>query len=108
MAESGLGIASFTLSLVSVVLFSIWIAAYAVSSHWQTDWGENGILLPLLLLLLLALLASGVGSAVAFALGIAALLQKRRNRLFAILGTVFSASVALSVLTFVVVKLSFW
>jgi hypothetical protein len=104
LPHSGLGIASLVVGLVSAVLFSVYVAAYAVSNRGQFD--PSGI--AAVLLLVLFLVESTVGSAVALALGIAALLQKQRSRLFAVLGVVFSAALALSVLSFVIVNFSFW
>jgi hypothetical protein len=108
LQHSGLGIASFVLSLISAALFSIYVAAYATPSLGQLDWGDNAIPLLLLLLLLLALVVSGVGSVIALALGVTELLRKQRSGLFAVLGTLFSVAVVLSLLSFVIVNLSFW
>jgi hypothetical protein len=105
LPHSGLGIASFVVGLVSAVLFSVYIAAYAMSYRGQFDPGDGIVVI---LLLVLFFVESAVGSVIALALSITALFQKQRNRLFAILGMVFSAAAALSVLSFVVMNFSYW
>ena len=86
--HSGLGIASFIISIISgiLVLFLLVIAGVMeVSTPGGIDENSAGaIILGMFLIALMFV------SLVALGLGIGGLLHKERKRIFAILGTVFS------------------
>lgn len=96
--HSGLGIASFIISIVSGMLIFIVIViagVMEVSTPGGIDENSAGAVMVGLFLILF------VGTAlVALGLGIAGLLQKQRKKIFSILGTVFS-SVTLVGTTFI-------
>lgn len=88
-AHSGLGIASFIISLAAgftlLVLFGV--AGVLESQHGGLD-EESAAAIVLGLVVVVAILAQ----LLALGLGIAALVQTGRNKLFGVLGTVFSAT----------------
>jgi len=94
LPHSRLGIASVGLSVVLTAPLLDLSLAHLVEA---TDYGriavEDGAEIAVYVVFL-GILASGF----ALALGIAGLVQKRRNRLFAILGTVLSVALALTAL----------
>jgi hypothetical protein len=101
--HSGLGIASFILSCISgfCLFFTIFVAGIIEASN-QGESNDNTSLLMLvgfsvLAFLFVALIASG--------LGIAGLIQKDRNKIYAVFGTIFSASAILVTLYILVVGL---
>jgi hypothetical protein len=84
--HSGLGIASFILSLAGgVLLFLLIVVAGYAEMSTPGGLDESA---PSTMLLGLAILGAGVLEVVAVALGIAGLLQRDRRTLFAILGLV--------------------
>ena len=102
--HSGLGIASFILSCISgfCLFFTILVAGIIEASNLG-DSNENTSLLMLvgfsvLAFLFVALIASG--------LGIAGLIQKDRNKIYAVFGTIFSASAILVTLYILMVGLT--
>ncbi|HDZ21237.1 hypothetical protein LCGC14_0226270 [marine sediment metagenome] len=93
--HSGVGIASFVISLVVPVAFAGLTVVIAVVA---TEAGENvkdkmPILASAGLGMLLVLLAPLVG----LGMGIAGCCQTTRNRIFAVLGTVFNATIVLGI-----------
>lgn len=88
-AHSGLGIASFIISLAAgftlLVLFGI--AGVLESQHGGLD-EESAAAIVLGLVVVVAILAQ----LLALGLGIAGMVQTERNKLFGVLGTVFSAT----------------
>ena len=101
--HSGLGIASFILSCISVFcLFFTILEAGIIEASNQGESNDNTSLLMLvgfsvLAFLFVALIASG--------LGIAGLIQKDRNKIYAVFGTIFSTSAILVTLYIFVVGL---
>jgi len=101
--HSGLGIASFILSCISgFCLFFTILEAGIIEASNQGESNDNTSLLmfvgfSVLAFLFVALIASG--------LGIAGLIQKDRNKIYAVFGTIFSASAILVTLYILVVGL---
>lgn len=94
--HSGIGIASFIISIVAGILIFI-VLGIAGSIEASTPGGmdENSteaVMIGLAIIGLLFLNVLSVG------LGIGGLLQKERKKIFAILGTVFSSFLILSVI----------
>lgn len=94
--HSGIGIASFVISIVAGILIFI-VLGIAGSLEASTPGGidENSteaVMVGLAIIGLLFLNVLSVG------LGIGGLLQKERKKIFAILGTVFSSFLILSVI----------
>jgi hypothetical protein len=88
--HSGLGIASFIISIVAgISMFLIFVAAgvMEVSSPNGIDEKSAGAIV----LGLFIIVAIGA-SLIALGIGIAGLLQKERKKIFAVLGTVFSTA----------------
>ena len=89
MKHSGVGIASFTVSIIgSLLMFLLFMIAGAIQLSTPGGVDENSpaamVIGLMLFLLMFALL-------VALGLGIGALCQSDRKRLFGVLGTIFSA-----------------
>ena len=89
MKHSGVGIASFIVSIVgSLLMFLLFVIAGAIQLSTPGGVDENSpaamVIGLMLFLLMFALL-------VALGLGIGALCQSDRKRLFGVLGTIFSA-----------------
>jgi len=86
--HSGLGIASFITSVVSgILIFVMIVVAGVMETTTPGGIDENSAGAVMVGLFLFAFLG---GSLVALGLGIGALMQKDRKKVFAILGTVFS------------------
>ncbi len=98
LPHSGMGVASFTLSMVAglglLVIFAI--AGVAESRSGGLDEAS-----PLATAIGLVLLLAALANMVALGLGIAGLVQAGRNRLFATLGTVFASATLLGSLVLV-------
>jgi hypothetical protein len=87
--HSGLGIASFITSIVSgILLFLLIVIAGVMESSTPGGMDEESAGAIMVGLFLFAFLGAAL---VALGLGIGGLLQKGRKKIFAILGTVFSA-----------------
>jgi hypothetical protein len=99
--HSKLGVASFIISVVSAIalLVIIILAAYFVSQSMD----ENSI--EMIAVGLFMFLFIGI-SCVALGLGIAGLVQKNVNKIFAILGTIFSAVSVLGMIALITLGLS--
>ncbi len=94
--HSGIGVASFVISILAGILIFI-VFAVAGSLEVSTPGGidENSTEAIMIGLAIIGLLFFNV---LAVGLGIGGLLQKERKKIFAILGTVFSSFLILSVI----------
>ena len=93
--HSGVGIASFVLSMLSgVSLFALFGVAGYMESQSPGGISEED---PTTMLLGVALIGAGMAQILAFILGALGLFQANRKKIFAILGTIFSL---LALLTF--------
>jgi len=98
--HSGLGIASFITSIVSgLLIFLLIVVAGVMEASTPGGIDEESAGADMLGLFLFAFLGAAL---VALGLGIGGLLQKERKKIFAILGTVFSA-VSLVVTIFIMI-----
>jgi hypothetical protein len=89
LRHSGLGIASFILSLVvGCFLFLLVVTAGVMEVSTPGGMDENS---PLTVVLGLLIIGGMFAALVAFALGVAGLFQPSRAKVFAVLGAVFSA-----------------
>ncbi len=87
--HSGLGIASFITSIVSgILIFLVIVIAGVMEASTPGGIDEESAGAVMVGLFLFAFLGAAL---VALGLGIGGLLQKERKKIFAILGTVFSA-----------------
>ncbi len=92
--HSGIGIASFIISLISGgFIFLLIIIAGVMEASSPTGIDEESAAA---VLIGLALFFFGGLSLVSLGLGIAGLFQQERQKVFAILGTVFSSAILLS------------
>ena len=102
--HSGLGIASFALSIVvGGLIFIVFCAATVLSSH-RTPGARaypGQTIVGLFIILFTA------ADAVAAGLGIAALFQKEKNRLFGILGVAFSSATIVGVVGLIIIGLMY-
>lgn len=88
LKHSGVGIASFVLSLLSGIgLFVLFGVAGYMEAQSPGGMSEDD---PTTMLLGVALIAGGMGQFLAFILGAVGLFQPNRKKIFAILGTIFS------------------
>jgi hypothetical protein len=87
--HSGLGIASFLISLGAGAILCIVIGIAGVLDTQPGRLDEDSVAAGLLGL---AMVATGLAQTLALGLGIAALVQAGRNKLYGVLGTVFSAT----------------
>lgn len=97
LPHSGMGVASFTLSMVAGLGLLVIFAIAGVAESRPGGLDEASPLATAIGLVLLAALANMV----ALGLGIAGLVQAGRNRLFATLGTVFASATLLGSLVLV-------
>ncbi|HLS83500.1 MAG TPA: hypothetical protein VK016_02450 [Arenimonas sp.] len=101
LKHSGMGIASFIISLV--VGFAIFVAiiiAGVMETSTPGGLDENSPEAMLLGLVLIALLFADV---VALGLGVAGLFQRERRKVFAILGTIFAGTAVLGTIALIVI-----
>lgn len=102
--HSGLGIASFSLFGSMAVLFLVLLAAFIAELTEVVDFNNPDLMdsgeipasiqsLPLLAGLIFLLFLTLIGNLAGLGFGIAGLLQKRRKKLFAVLGTVLNGIV---------------
>lgn len=104
LKHSGLGIASFVMSVVAGFLtFTTIVAAGVVEATTPGGMDEESALAMVIGLLILAFLGM---SLLALCLGIAGALQSGRKTIFAILGAVFSATTIAGTILLIVVGLS--
>lgn len=98
-----MGIASFVLSIVmGVVLFLLVVVLGILEMSTPGGIDEESATSIILSLLVIASLFAEL---VALGLGVAGILQRRRKRIFAILGTIFSGSMFFVVIALAVVGL---
>lgn len=97
--HSGLGIASFVLSIVSLVLiFGLLIVAGVLEATTPGGMNEESVEAIVVGLLLFAFIGTAL---IATGLGIAGLCQKQRKKIFAILGTIFSLVTVVSTVSLI-------
>lgn len=87
--HAGLGIASFVISLGAGAILFIAIGIAGVLDAQPGGLDEDSVAAGLLGL---TMVATGLAQTVALSLGIAGLVQAGRNKLYGVLGTVFSAT----------------
>lgn len=93
LKHSGLGIASFVISITcSVLLFVLFVVAGVIELSTPGGMSEES---PEAIMLGLGIIACIVGELVAVGLGIAAVCQNEHKKIFGILGLSFSATFAL-------------
>ena len=99
--HSGIGIASFILSLlIGVLLFMVVMFAGYMEVTTPGGISEESVSAIMLGLVIIGLLLLEL---VAFGLGIGGLFQKDRKKLFAILGTIFSGLAILGVVALMII-----
>jgi hypothetical protein len=99
--HSGIGIASFITSVVASILLGLMVViAGAMEIATPGGLDEKTAAAMVLGLFIIALLVVDI---VALGLGIAGLFQKDRKKLFAILGTTFSAATIIGILFLIVI-----
>ncbi|GAB6070326.1 hypothetical protein JCM30760_14230 [Thiomicrorhabdus hydrogeniphila] len=102
--HSGLGIASFILSIASAVFIFLLVAiAGIIEASNPTGMDEESAAAVMIGLFLFIFLG---GALVALGLGIAGLFQKERQKIFAILGVVFSVVTLLGTVLLIMIGLS--
>jgi len=102
--HSGLGIASFISSINSgISLFLIFVVAGVMETSSPGGMDEES---PAAIVAGLGMLAFLFVALIALGLGIAGIIQKDRKKLFAVLGTVFSACAFLGTLFLVLIGLA--
>lgn len=93
LKHSGLGIASFIVSIAAgVCIFFTFVIAGAIEATTPGGMNEESVTAIIIGLLLVIFLFATL---VSLGLGIGGLFQKQRKKIFAILGTVFSATITL-------------
>jgi uncharacterized BrkB/YihY/UPF0761 family membrane protein len=93
--QSGAGRWSFWLSLIGGGAFSCALALLSFADRWEAAGGGSLDASGLATVFALGILGSLLVTVVALVLGVVGLLQRRRRRLFALLGTAVSAVVLL-------------
>lgn len=102
--HSGLGIASFIISILSAVMVClILFLAGMMETSTPTGLSEDSVGTLMLVLLFFAFL---LASLIALGLGIGGLIKKNRKRIFAILGTVFSSVTLVGTMILILVGMS--
>lgn len=102
--HSGLGLASFIISMVDVIIFvSVMIIGSMMASKSPMGLDETS---PLLLTLGMLIIFSLILCLVGIGLGIAGIVKKNRKKLFAVLGLVFNVAFLLGIIILLVVGLS--
>jgi hypothetical protein len=99
--HSGMGIASFVISLVmGVIVFVLIVVAGVAEASTPDGLSENS---PVAVLLGLLIIGCLVVSAVGLDLGIAALAQRGRKHVLSVLGTTFNGVIIVGTLLLVVI-----
>jgi hypothetical protein len=101
--HSGLGIVSFISSLISGALLFVIIAIAGVMEVSNPDGVDEES--PVVIFLGLCMFAFLFAALVAMVLGIGALFQRDRNKIFAVLGAVFSACAFFGTLLLILIGL---
>ena len=93
MKHSGLGIASFALSIiVGIAVLAVFVAAGIAETSTPGGMDEES---PVAIIIGLGIFAAGGLGLVALGLGVASFFQSERKKLFGILGVVFSGAILL-------------
>lgn len=104
LKHSGLGIASFIVSIAAgVCIFFTFVIAGAIEATTPGGINEESATAVVIGLLLVIFLFAAL---VSLGLGIGGLLQKERKKVFAILGTVFSAAIILCTVALIALGLA--
>ncbi|MDF2923720.1 MAG: hypothetical protein K0R57_2634 [Paenibacillaceae bacterium] len=113
--QSGLGIASFTISLAMGALFIVLVVVFIAKiagtiDLYDTTYNPEDVAaeienMPELAVIPFLMLGSVIGTLVGLVLGIVGLFQKERKKVFAILGTVFNGLAVATVGFFVLIGL---
>ena len=93
--QSGAGRWSFWLSLLGGGAFSCALASLSLADRWGAAGGESLDASGLATVFALGILGSLLVTVVALVLGVVGMMQRRRRRLFALLGTAISVAVLL-------------
>jgi hypothetical protein len=102
--HSGLGIASFITSIASAMLIFLLLVIVGIMETAAPGGIDENSAISVIVGALIILFAALV--LVAFGLGISGLVQKDRDKIFAILGTVFSAVTIVGVILIMIMGLS--
>lgn len=101
--NSGLGIASFIISILAgLSIVAIIVAAGILEMSTPGGMGEDSVEAAIVGMLIIAMIFV---SMLALGLGIAGLVQKNRKKIFAVLGTIFSALSCMGTIAVVVIGL---
>lgn len=104
MKHSGLGIASFALSIITGLLIFVTILVAGALEHLTPGgMGDRSLTATMIGFAIIGFCAL---TAVALALGVASLFQKERQKVFGILGTVLSSVIILGTAVLVAVGMS--
>lgn len=101
MGESGLGIASFIISIVSGLgVFTLFLMAAYMDVRRQGPLEDDS---PEIVLIGLGILGAGLLALIGLGLGIAGVAQRSRTRIFAVIGLIFNALIALGMVSLMAV-----
>ena len=101
--HSGFGVASFIISILAgVLMFLVFLIGTIMQLSTPGGMDKQSIQAMLVGLSIIALLFIDI---VAVVLGIAGLFQKKRKKLFAILGIVFSSATVISMIALIIIGL---
>lgn len=104
LKHSGLGIASFIVSIAAgVCIFFTFVIAGAIEATTPGGMNEESATAIIIGLLLVIFLFATL---VSLGLGIGGLVQKERKKIFAILGTIFSATITLGTVALIVLGMA--
>lgn len=102
--HSGIGIASFITSIVSGILtFLLIVIAGAIEVSTPGGMDEDSMSALIIGLLVIAFMGTNL---IALGLGIGGLVQEKKKKIFAILGTIFSATWIVGTISILVLGLS--
>ena len=101
---NGLGMASFAIGIIDVIITLVtFVVAGIVSIRSGGDVDESSVVLMIIgLVIILCVLAGFVG----IGLGVAGILVRRNNRLFAILGTVINTALVIIIIGVIIAGMS--
>jgi len=104
MKHSGIGIASFALSIgILIVTFILVVVAGVMEASTPGGINEES---PAAIMLGLAIIGMVVLNVVAFGLGIGSMFQKDRKKLFGVLGMTFSALTIIGIISLIMFGMS--
>ena len=99
--HSGIGIASFIISIVvGLLIFIVFIVAGVLAASTPGGIDEESALSIIIGLFIIAFILADL---VALGLGIAGLVQKNRKKIFAVLGTIFSSVTIIGTVAIIIV-----